>query len=253
MTDTKKGLSSDALKLIAIIAMLTDHIAWAFVPSGTTAAIIMHAIGRLTAPIMCYFIAEGYHHTRNVRKYMARLGIFAVISQIPFLMAESLSAPPILIGNGNLWVNPDIFSLYFNVYFTLFLGLVALHTWKTEGSIVTQIFSVIGICFIATIGDWMFFSVLWILFFGIYRNDIRRQTIAYYCVAFSCMVVVVLPKILVGTPLWQCLWVLGLLFPPLLFSRYNGKRGNSGAVGKWFFYLFYPLHLLVIGIIKLYF
>lgn len=57
----KPGITSDLLKLIAIIAMTVDHIAWAFVPFGSIAGQLMHVIGRLTAPIMCFMVAEGYY------------------------------------------------------------------------------------------------------------------------------------------------------------------------------------------------
>ena len=80
----KKGLTSDILKLIAVIAMVIDHIAWAFIPFNSIAGQIMHVIGRLTAPIMCFMIAEGYYKTHNVKKYAQRLGIFALISHIPY-------------------------------------------------------------------------------------------------------------------------------------------------------------------------
>ena len=68
----KKGLTSDILKLIAVIAMVIDHIAWAFIPFNSIAGQIMHVIGRLTAPIMCFMIAEGYYKTNNVKKYAQR-------------------------------------------------------------------------------------------------------------------------------------------------------------------------------------
>ncbi|MBP3538263.1 MAG: conjugal transfer protein TraX, partial [Oscillospiraceae bacterium] len=70
----RKGiLNSNAIKLIAILAMTIDHIAWAAFPGYPKEALPldMHLVGRLTCPIMCYFIAEGYHYTRNVNKYTA--------------------------------------------------------------------------------------------------------------------------------------------------------------------------------------
>jgi uncharacterized membrane protein YcfT len=68
----RRGLNSNQLKMIAIIAMTIDHIAWTFFPGYCTDSVtlIMHTLGRLTAPIMMYFIAEGYYHTRNVKKYI---------------------------------------------------------------------------------------------------------------------------------------------------------------------------------------
>ena len=74
-TLTRSGLDSNMLKLIARAAMTADHIAWLLFPGYPTdpLPIILHIIGRLTCPIMCFFIAEGYHYTRNIKKYTARL------------------------------------------------------------------------------------------------------------------------------------------------------------------------------------
>ena len=65
--------NSNVIKLIAIIAMTVDHVAWAIFRDFNTnpIAIIMHIIGRITCPIMCFFVAEGYHHTRNINKYIS--------------------------------------------------------------------------------------------------------------------------------------------------------------------------------------
>lgn len=65
--------------------MAIDHIAWAFVPDGSILAIVMHFIGSITGPIMFFSAVEGYHHTKNINKYMARLAAFAVISWFPFV------------------------------------------------------------------------------------------------------------------------------------------------------------------------
>lgn len=67
-----KLLDSNQLKIIAIVAMTVDHIAWMLFPGYPREAlpVIMHIIGRLTCPIMCYFIAEGYHYTKNIKKYI---------------------------------------------------------------------------------------------------------------------------------------------------------------------------------------
>ena len=91
MPENKRFLNSNAIKLIAIIAMTVDHIAWAVYPGYSTepAAIVMHIIGRLTCPIMCYCIAEGYHYTRDVKKYTRRLLIFALISHVPYMLQSS--------------------------------------------------------------------------------------------------------------------------------------------------------------------
>lgn len=249
----KKPLNSNTLKYIAIIAMLIDHIAWAFIPFSSALGQIMHFIGRFTAPMMCYFIAEGYFYTRNAKKYIVRIGIFAVISQIPFVVAEKLTAPPLMMIDGKLWINPELLVPSFNVMFTLLLGLVALLLWNIK--IIEKplrIMIVISLCFISLSGDWMCFTVLWILFFGIYRNDNKRKWISYYCIALSSMTIVITTNILGGSPLWHNFWQLGLLFPPFILMLHNGEKGSNTPFHKWFFYIFYPLHLLIIGIIKFY-
>ena len=85
---TVKGLSGNALKVIAIITMTIDHLAWMGIESyeqaETPTQICLHIIGRLTAPIMIFFIAEGYHHTHDFRRYLRRLLMLAVVSHFAF-------------------------------------------------------------------------------------------------------------------------------------------------------------------------
>ena len=78
-------LDGNALKLIAILAMTADHLAWLLFPGYDRAAVpvIMHIIGRLTCPVMCFFIAEGYHYTHSKTRYALRLLLLAVASHSP--------------------------------------------------------------------------------------------------------------------------------------------------------------------------
>ena len=86
-----KCLNSNALKIVAIIAMTIDHLAWLIFPSYDTSflPVLMHIIGRITCPIMCFFIAEGYYHTKNLKKYILRLFIFALISHVPYMLQST--------------------------------------------------------------------------------------------------------------------------------------------------------------------
>ena len=87
-------LNSNVIKIIAIIAMTIDHIAWCVFPgySAEPLPVILHIIGRLTCPIMCYSIAEGYHYTKDVDKYTKRLFAFAIISHFAYVfMYEGFS------------------------------------------------------------------------------------------------------------------------------------------------------------------
>ena len=70
-TKQKFGLNSNILKLIAIISMTIDHVAWALFPGFSThpLAIVMHILGRIACPVFCYFIVQGYLHTKSFKKY----------------------------------------------------------------------------------------------------------------------------------------------------------------------------------------
>ena len=86
----KKLLDSNMIKIIAIIAMSIDHITWMIYPGypKEIIPIILHMIGRITCPIMCYFIAEGYHYTKDINKYTKRLFVFAFISHFAYVFAS---------------------------------------------------------------------------------------------------------------------------------------------------------------------
>lgn len=81
-----KGINSNILKLIAIISMTFDHVAWAVFPGFSThpLAVIMHIFGRIACPIFCFFIVQGYIYTKNFKKYFCRILIFAIISHVPY-------------------------------------------------------------------------------------------------------------------------------------------------------------------------
>ena len=87
MKQITKNLNSNILKTIAVISMTIDHIAWAIFPgfSMHPIAIIMHILGRIACPIFCYFMVQGYIHTKNFKKYFSRILIFALISHIPYV------------------------------------------------------------------------------------------------------------------------------------------------------------------------
>ncbi|HCA28115.1 MAG TPA: hypothetical protein DHW78_03355 [Ruminococcaceae bacterium] len=72
-------LTASTIKWFAIVCMLADHIGWGFFPVLSPIGVVLHILGRITAPCMCFFIAEGYMHTRNIKNYLLRLGIFAII------------------------------------------------------------------------------------------------------------------------------------------------------------------------------
>lgn len=96
-----KKLNSNHLKIIAIIAMTIDHLADLLYPNmqNNIVPIILHVIGRLTAPIMFFFICEGYHYTKNLKKYITRLFIFAIISHFAYCFAFGINYIPFATGS----------------------------------------------------------------------------------------------------------------------------------------------------------
>ena len=209
-TGVAKGIhiecNANQLKLIAILAMVVDHTAIVLVPDSFPAMWLLRMIGRMTAPIMCYFIAEGYYHTSNLKKYMGRLLLIAVIAHIPH----------------NLCLGFDFFQIWnaTDVMFPLLFGLLAYS------------------------GDWNYIAVLWILGFGIFHGDIRKQLIVFIAVSG----IYLLQPFVYGSSL-PYISRLGIFLDVPLFLFYNGLRGKKSKVIQWGFYWFYPLHFLVIYMI----
>ena len=240
----KKGevrkLSSNAIKLIAILAMTIDHVAWLIFPSLSRepVAIVMHIIGRITCPIMCYFVAEGYHHTKNINKYTARLFVFAFISHFAYVFALKGMDSLIPFKTGILDQTSVMWSLAW--------GLVLLRIGEREKNRGVLIFVVCALCFCA---DWSCIAALMILAFGTNRGDFREQMrwLLIYCGMYALVYVLTIDA------LYGAVQLAVVLAIPVL-KMYNGERGKNKAINtfmKWLFYLYYPLHLFVIGLLKL--
>ena len=242
-----KILNRNALKYLVIVAMVIDHVAWAFPDQlGSTLTGIMHFIGRLTGPTMAFFLAEGYKYTSNKKKYQERLGIFALISWLPFFFFEAspdpLSKLPALILQ--------------SVIYTLFLGITAIMVWDNPNHPKSKkILAVVGLCILSIIGDWPVMDVLGPLFLYVFRNNKPKRYISVGLVygLFNSMLFLSPSKDggmffdLAGK--WYNFGVL--LVPVIIWLFYNGKGGKKSAFNKWFFYIFYPAHLVVLGILKM--
>ena len=239
----KKTLDANQLKLIAIFAMTVDHIAWLLFPGYAKGAlpVVMHIIGRLTCPIMCYFIAEGYYHTRNINKYTFRLFLFAVISHFAYIFASNdfVDARSFI---------PFYFGSILNqtsVMWSLFWGLCALMLFDDERlpqwAKTVLFFAILAVSFCS---DWSCIAVLCIVSFRQYRGNFKKQALALIvCTAMYAAVFCLAIDWRYG--LLQMMVVLSLPF----LKRYNGQRGKWRGM-KWFFYLYYPLHLVVCGILR---
>lgn len=242
-----KILNSNQLKLIAIIAMTVDHIAWALFEGYPTALLplVMHIIGRLTCPIMCYFIAEGYHYTRNINKYTFRLFAFAFVSHFAYIFASNdfvdfKSFIPFYYGN---------FLNQTSVMWSLAWGLVMLRIADSKRiKSIYKVLLVILICIITLPSDWSCIAALCIMAIGTNRGDFRKQMswMIFYVALYSLVYFFAIDKA-------YGILQMGVVLSIPVIAMYNGKRGKNPKINKfmkWFFYIFYPLHLFVIGLIN---
>lgn len=233
----EKKLNSNHLKIIAIIAMTIDHVTDLFYPAfpAQPLPIALHILGRLTAPIMWFFVAEGYYYTHNVKKYMLRLGTFAVISHFAYCFA---------FGNSFIPFRESIFNQT-SVMYPLFIAVLILWLQDTESKH-TMLKNIIIFLLVwsAFPADWSCIAVLAII--DIYRNrgNLKRQT-------FRMMMWVLLYAIVsffFVSKVYGLIELFVILVYPLM-KQYNGQRGKAAWL-KWFFYIYYPAHLIIIGIVR---
>ncbi len=226
-------MNRNILKYIAIAAMLIDHIGMLFVPIATPLGTVMRVIGRLTAPIMCFFLAEGFAHTSSKKKYGTRLFIFALISQIPFAY----------LMYGYFW------KAHFNVIATLFLCFMMLYTFERVENLFFKVALIAGIAASGYFCDWGLMAPLWVMCFYLCKDNKNKMALWYSVLCAFWVVrccVVTFDK---GGSWYDSLWQLGCFGALPLLYLYNGEGGKSSRFTKWFFYWFYPVHLLVLGII----
>ncbi|HHT35927.1 MAG: TraX family protein [Candidatus Wallacebacter cryptica] len=229
-------LTGFQIKTMAIAAMLLDHIAWAFLDLHSCWGQLLHFLGRITAPTMCFFIVQGYLHTRSVPRYFARLAVFALISHFPYVYFRS----------GRLTLYP------FSVIYTLALGLLAVWCWDKMRNSNWRIPALIGIAVFSTLGDWMYFIPAFCLLFYIYRRDPRQQAFGIGYIAFVIAFAQFFGTLVSGAGIQSALlgsgYHLGIMLSIPLIRLYNGERGG-GKFSKWMFYIFYPAHLFILGLI----
>lgn len=259
------------LKMIALITMLIDHIAavviWriyiasysitenmrasnslgdkmiVWVASNQDVVYMiyetMRYIGRMSFPIYCFLLVEGFLHTRSVAKYAGRLALFALISEIPFDLAI----------DGTWWTME-----YSNVFFTLVLGLLAVWAmsyiekfheyWQEKGkepilgwmmTLSAGLILIVGVGFVAEIvlrSDYGFGGIVAIVALYLLRG---QKELAFTTAIFALTVI---------TDDIEILAIL-MLFP---IMKYDGSRGKNM---KYLFYAFYPVHLLILAFICL--
>lgn len=216
-------MSSFVLKIIAIITMFIDHLGYAIFGKFS----YFNYIGRLSFPIFAFQISEGYIHTKNLKKYFLRLFLFALVSQIPFMLFHSI-------------ISSD-FSL--NIFFTLFLGLLSIYIYDECKYKFLGIIASVLLALIAQFShcDYGAYGVAIILIFYIFKNNIITSSMFFI---IATLIRYFLPCIKYGIFQRKYLYLfICTIIPCLFFAAYNGKKGKNT---KYLLYLFYPIHLILI-------
>ncbi len=221
-------LDGTTLKIIAMISMVFDHAGDMFFPDVTWPRMI----GRLAMPIFSFFIAEGFAHTRDMKKYLCRLGLFALISEIPFDLAFE---GKIGLGHQNIMLTFFLAGLALMLFDRIRGGSGSQGERIPVGKTALGVLAVAGIAALSLLlrADYTVFAVIAVFLFYVLRqkHPLLRSGVG---VAFLAL-----------TRTMGYYGATGFSFIPL--ALYNGKRGKGL---KWLFYGFYPGHLLLLATIK---
>ena len=223
----KKGISQEELKIIACISMLIDHVGAAFFPGSMW----LRILGRLAFPLYCYLLVEGAAHTRDPKKYGRRLLLGAVLAEAPY---------DFLFFGRVTWA-------YQNVMVTLFLGLVMI-TWARSRKRYGYLLP-LCLCFFAAEvlnADYGCWGVALIGLFAVTaeKNHEKLLQLAGMAAIFWLMDGVSVPVFGLRIPIQM--FGLAAIVP---IALYTGRKVTDSRGLKWAFYLFYPLHMVVLLLI----
>lgn len=224
----KRGLSQESLKLLACVVMLIDHIGAVFVPGYA-----LRCIGRLAFPLYCFLLAEGVHHTKHPWRYGLRLAIGAALSELPF---------DLLLYGGVTWQHQSVMV-------TLFLGFCAGMCMKRTGDLLLKTLLVVPF---AVAAEWLGtdyggMGVILIGLFLLSRNMPLKGLIQFLgmVVIFGLMAS---PRIYEIGGFNITIQMLGALaIVPI--ALYSGRKATKSKAVQLAFYLFYPVHLVVLLIL----
>lgn len=225
-------ITANTLKIIAMIAMFADHFFIFAFPHDSVIGAISRITGRIVLPIFCFFIADGYHNTSDVKKYIFRLLLFAVISHFPYVLYFQQS-----------WWKAT------SVFWGLALGLIALTAVKSDKLDTWKKILAVGVCcLLAYPADWNFIPVLWIVCFGVFTGDFKAQMTAMLVIGYFF---VAIPFLLDLD--WAHFYQFAIVLAIPLLALYKGRRGKKSMALKWGFYIFYPAHLTLLLFLRIFF
>lgn len=224
-------MTSFILKIIGIFTMLCDHTGDVFIGHFS----FLNLIGRITFPIFAFQIAQGYIHTNNLKKYILRLFIFACISQIPFM----------------LFLSTFNDSYYLNIFFTLVLGTVTLLIYDKIKNKFLATLLITLILFIAHFiqVDYGLYGVLVIFLFYVFNTKYIKHKVLMY-LSFILITALKYLTYIINNPIVFMTYINCIIFTCISLipiCLYNGKQGPKV---KYLFYIFYPVHLLILYLLS---
>jgi hypothetical protein len=232
-------MNRNVFKFIAAFSMFLDHFAVIILDVDSTLYFIFRILGRIAFVLFAYMIVEGFFKTRNLKKYFLRLLGFAVIIEL-FIV-------------GYYFVSDVNYILHFNVIWPLVFGLLGLILFKQKSFWIRLL--VIPLVFFAEYINTPYgaYGVLMIIIFALYPNNVTKLLFVI-ALNFLFIEVPLLSYLELGNlarynkDMWfQWFSILGMVF----IFLYNGKLGKIKT--KWFFYIFYPSHLIMIYLIQVIF
>ena len=234
MKKTRYGLDSTALRLLAILFMVLDHL-WATVVPGN---LWLTCVGRLAFPIFAFQLCEGYRHTGDFRRYRRRLLVFALLSEIPFNL---------------FYAGSVIFPFHQNVL----LGLLAIRQadrLRREEGIKKKSLRCLALLLILAGGvvlfpDYGLMGIMTVLCFFVFRDHRLFQLAAMAVLNIFTFKGQTIPISLFGLAFDFPIQGFALLALPLIWL-YNGEKGPGGKGLRLFWYIFYPLHMLALYFIQ---
>lgn len=247
-TTSKTGyrvLNRDVIKYIAMFTMLLNHIAHVLLTRGTPLYFVFEELGYFTAPVMCFFLVEGYQYTRSKVKYGGRLFFFAVLSQLPYHLAFHY---------GNL-----------NMFFTLFCCFLILVVLERVESLWLQKILCFLLILVTVISDWALVAPILTLLLSKNWGEKGRMWAGYVGIAVVFAALNLQSNMMQSRMNGQevcltvravcdtlCSGIAVLMAGAAVLVFYNGERAKKGKnFSKWFFYFFYPGHLAVLYLVKL--
>lgn len=237
----KIQISGSTLKWFATICMFLDHLAAAIIgyyigdnPWGAGICIyyLLRIIGRIAFPIYCFLLTEGFLHTRNTMKYAGNLFCFALVSELPFDLA--------LFGKSE--------TGHQNVYFTLFLGVIVLYIFTLIDKKVELITEIIYKRAVQ-LGGYGITTLVFMKIANLTHCDYKEAGILVIVLFYTLRkhrVIAFTAAVIALCVFGNYMEVFALITIPL-YDMYNGERGQQK---KWFFYVFYPGHLVFLYFLR---